>query len=318
MSQRLIHVAAGAIADGWGRVLVARRPQDTHQGGLWEFPGGKLEPGETVQAGLSRELEEELGIRVVTSQPLIRIRHDYGDRRVLLDVHRVSRFAGEPQGREGQPLAWLRPEQMVPKDFPAADRPIINALRLPALYLITGQDPRVAKRFLQRLNKALEAGIRLVQLRAHGLEMAAYAALAQAAYRLCEQAGARLILNRAHAGLHAVPCHGLHFPTRLLLQLEARPAGADLLLGASCHNREQLRHAERLGLDYALLSPVLPTATHPAARPLGWGQFAALVEEAALPVYALGGLAPRDLPRVTSLYGQGVAAIRGLWPRDEG
>jgi len=129
----LIHVMAGALEDRHGRILIARRPEGAHQGGLWEFPGGKLEPGETPQRGLERELAEELGIRVLASQPLIRVLHDYGDRRVLLDVRRVTSFAGVPVGREGQPLAWRHPEDMDPGDFPAADRPIITALRSPPL-----------------------------------------------------------------------------------------------------------------------------------------------------------------------------------------
>jgi 8-oxo-dGTP diphosphatase len=235
----------------------------------------------------------------------------------LLDVHRVSEYAGEPHGREGQPLAWLHPEEMTPADFPAADRPIINALRLPALYLITGENPLEVKRFLRRLEQALEAGIRIVQLRAHGLEVSQYRALAEAACGLCEQMGACLVLNRPAVDLPNLLGHGLHFSSRRLMELKERPADTHLLLGASCHNREQLQQAERLGFDYALLSPVLPTASHPDAKPLGWEQFADLVEEAGLPVYALGGLGPRDMPRVRSCYGQGIAAIRGLWPADD-
>lgn len=136
-----IHVVAAALQDAQGRVLIARRPLGVHQGGLWEFPGGKLEPGEMPLRGLARELEEELGIRVLASRPLIRVHHDYGDRRVLLDVHRVTGFAGEPVGREGQPLAWRHPEDLDPGCFPAADGPIISALRLPPLYFITSDDP---------------------------------------------------------------------------------------------------------------------------------------------------------------------------------
>ena len=132
MSPRQIHVMAGAIADADGRILVARRPDHVHQGGLWEFPGGKLEPGETPEQGLARELDEELGVTVQASRPLIRVHHDYGDRHILLDVRRVESYRGEPRGLDGQPLAWLHPDAMDPAGFPAADRPIINALRLPS------------------------------------------------------------------------------------------------------------------------------------------------------------------------------------------
>jgi 8-oxo-dGTP diphosphatase len=309
-----IHVAAGVVEDPQGRILVTRRPEAVHQGGLWEFPGGKLEPGETPVEGLARELREELGIRVLSSRPLIRVHHDYGDRRILLDVHRVTAFAGDPGGHEGQPMAWVHPDDMAPEIFPAADRPVISALRLPELYLITGEDPGVPDRFLDRLSRALSGGIRLVQLRAHALGNAEYADLAESAFRLCERHGARLLLNRAPSLVRDLPCHGLHLTASRLAELARRPLDGRRLVGASCHGADDLACAALLGLDYVLLSPVLATTSHPDARPLGWEGFARLVDAAALPVYALGGLGPPDLDQVFSTGGQGIAAIRGLWP----
>lgn len=314
MGQHPIHVTAGAIADADGRILVTRRPAHVHQGGLWEFPGGKLEPGETPEEGLARELEEELDIRVRTSRPLIRVHHDYGDRRVLLEVRRILAYTGTPRGREGQPLAWLSPEAMDPLTFPAADRPIITALRLPELLLITGPDPRDPASFLSRLEAALTGGIRLVQLRAHGLERHAYRRLTQDAFALSQAAGARLLLNRDPREVVGMPRHGLHLSTRALRSLEERPGRPGELVGASCHNAEELARAAAFGLDYALLSPVRPTASHRDATPLGWARFAELVDPVPLPVFALGGLGPKDRLEALRRGAQGIAAIRGLWP----
>jgi 8-oxo-dGTP diphosphatase len=313
-----IHVAAGAIEDAGGRVLVTRRPDHVHQGGLWEFPGGKLERGESASRGLARELHEELGIRVRETVPLIRIGHDYGDRRVVLDVRRVQRYDGSPHGREGQPLRWVHPIAMAPEDFPAADRPVINALRLPQLFLVTGADPRDEDVFLGRLAGALSAGVRMVQLRAHGVGADAYARLARGASLLCERFGASLLLNRDPRSVRELPCNGLHLTGARLSALDARPAGDWTWIGASCHDAGDLARAARLGLDYAFLSPVLPTVSHPQARALGWGRFAALVDEAPLPVYALGGLGPEDVGTAVLHGAQGIAAIRGLWPRRGG
>ena len=307
-----IHVAAGAITDGEGRVLITRRADHLHQGGLWEFPGGKLDPGEAPEQALRRELQEELGIRVLASRPLIRVHHDYGDRHVLLDVHRVTAFAGTPEGREGQPLSWVHPEAMDPAVFPAADRPIITALSLPPLYLITGEDARDRASFLARLERALAAGVRLVQLRAHGLAPADFALLAGQAFALCEHADARLLLNADPARAAGLPSHGVHLTSSRLWALHRRPTGF-AWVGASCHGAEDLARAAALGLDYALLSPVQATASHPQAKPLGWQRFAELVEPAGLPVYALGGLTPADLDQAIDRGAQGIAAIRGLW-----
>lgn len=314
VNRAVIHVMAGAIADTAGRILVAKRPEHVHQGGLWEFPGGKLQPDESPEQGLRRELNEELGIQVRTSQPLIRVYHDYGDRQVLLDVHRVDDYLGRPHGREGQPLDWLHPDAMEAAQFPAADRPIINALRLPSCLLVTGAGATRPDEFLRRLNRALENGVRLVQLRAHELSDQDYRSLAVRAHALCQQHRARVLLNR-HPDLVAdVVRHGIHLNSQHLTDLSARPGRPDELVGASCHNAADLRHAVKLGLDYALLSPVQPTATHPDAVALGWAGFARLVEPVSLPVYALGGLTLADLDTAFWHGAQGIAAIRGLWP----
>jgi 8-oxo-dGTP diphosphatase len=313
--QHRIHVAVGALLDAAGRVLVTRRPAEVHQGGLWEFPGGKLEPGEAARAALVRELREELGIEVRAARPLIRVHHDYGDRRVVLEVFLVSDFAGKPRGLEGQPLDWVAPAAMEVERFPAADKPIIDALRLPARYLITGADPADAPGFLRRLQTSLAAGIGLVQLRAHAVADVDYRGLAREAFALCEGAGAKLVLNRDPQLVADLPAHGLHLQAAALWGQPARPGGADLV-GASCHTAADLKRAAALGLDYALLGPVMPTATHPKAATLGWSGFAALADAAALPVYALGGLSENDLQRSFGHGAQGIAAISGFWRAD--
>jgi 8-oxo-dGTP diphosphatase len=197
--------------------------------------------------------------------------------------------------------------------FPAADRPIITALRLSDRMLITGPDPTRVNEFLERLAWALAAGVCLVQLRAPGLDAEAYRALAAAAAELCRRHGARMLVNPPVDTLEPPEGMGLHLSSRRLLAARERPPGGASLVGASCHNAEELGRAQSLGLDYALLSSVLPTASHPHAAPLGWEKFAELVDRAALPVYALGGMTPRHIATARQCGGQGIAAIGGLW-----
>ena len=309
-----IHVAAAAIIDSDGRVLISRRAEHQHQGGLWEFPGGKLEAGESASEALTRELREELGLRPLAFEPLIRIHHRYSDREVLLDFFRVTRYAGQPRGLEGQPLRWLRPEQMQASDFPAADRPVINALRLPERYLITGEAPADRSRFLERLRLALQNGLRLVQLRAHDLDDEAYGRLLPPVWDLCKAYDAVLVINRPQSCVSWLGrADGIHLSAAQLLRLETRPQGGGLI-GASCHDQVELARAADLRLDYALLSPVLPTASHPAAPALGWRTFGDWVESANLPVYALGGMQADLLAEARRAGGQGIAAIRAFWP----
>ena len=124
----LVTVAVGILIDDAGRVLVTRRAPDARQGGLWEFPSGKVEAEETLLEALARELKEELGVLVEATDALMALEHDYGDKQVRLDVHRVTRWSGEPRGLEGQPLAWQQPEQLQHWAFPAANRPILERL----------------------------------------------------------------------------------------------------------------------------------------------------------------------------------------------
>ncbi|MCU7914431.1 MAG: Nudix family hydrolase [Candidatus Thiodiazotropha sp. (ex Gloverina cf. vestifex)] len=309
-----IHVAAAAILDNLGRVLISKRADHLHQGGLWEFPGGKVEAGETLRQALARELKEELDILPLEFKPLIRIKHDYGDRQVLLDFFRVTRFEGDAKGMEGQPLRWLQPKEMLANLFPAADRPVITALQLPDRYLITGCEPTQPEDFLRRLDLALKNGLRLVQLRAHALDDAAYKHLLNAASPLCERYNAKLLVNRPSGCVRWLGmADGIHLTANQMMALAARPSGKGLI-GASCHNREELEQTSRLRLDYVFLSPVAPTATHPNTATLGWEKFSDWVENVNLPVYALGGMHPNMLGQASQAGAQGIAAIRSLWP----
>jgi 8-oxo-dGTP diphosphatase len=307
-----VYVVVAAIEGEARRLLLSRRPEDVHQGGLWEFPGGKREPGESIATALRRELTEELGIEPLSVRPLIKLRHEYPDKAVILDVWRVSAFEGRPRGLEGQPLCWVAPGALTDLPMPEADRPIVMALQLPDRMLITGEAPDQAA-FLARLEWALESGLRLVQLRSQRFQGADFLELADAALALCRAHGARLLLNADPDLLSSVPADGVHLSARRLAKIPARPLGPDLLVSAACHNAAELARAASLGLDFALLSPVLPTASHPQVAPLGWEGFRELVDEVPLPVYALGGMRTQDIEQAIDYGGQGIAAISSLW-----
>lgn len=308
-----IHVAVGVLRDGKGRLLLARRHLESHQGGLWEFPGGKVETGETAEEALRRELLEELGIRVSTSRPLIRISHDYGERRVVLDTWLVTEWQGEPRGREGQPLKWMELRAIDPETMPAADLPLLKALNLPSLYVITPPTLEDEGLFLSQLESTLELGAKLIQYRVFNLEPAPWRKLARKADAVCRERGARLLLNAVPETAVALGVQGLHLNTRQLMTLDSLEGLQGILVGASCHDERELKKAQALGVDFAVLSPVLPTASHPEAEPLGWEGFSRMVEELSIPVYSLGGMQPELLERAWREGAQGIAGITGLW-----
>ena len=309
-----VHVAAAVIRGTNGKILIARRADTQHQGGLWEFPGGKVEAGESVEAALGRELKEELGIVVEAARPLIKVQHDYPDKHVLLDVWEVSAFSGEPHGAEGQPLAWVSPRELADYAFPEANQPIVAAARLSDQYLIT-PDELEAPQLLRGIQKAVAGGIKLVQLRAPNGYDPKYRDLAVDATGLC--AGkAQLMLKGPLEWLGDFPSAGWHLTAAQLRKYapKGRPLAKDRWLAASCHNAEELALAEQMDVDFVTLSPVLPTLTHPDAQPLGWEQAQQLIASFGKPVFLLGGLGPDDRQQAWDIGAQGVAGIRAFWP----
>lgn len=295
--------------------MITRRPEHVHQGGLWEFPGGKVETGERCRQALDRELHEEVGIEVFSARPLIRLHYEYPDKSVLLDVWRVDKFAGDAHGRENQPLQWVLPENLSDYKFPQANLPIISAVRLPEIYSITPEPDADEPAFLASLTLALRSGIRLVQLRAHSLPLAAYVRLADKVRQLCHQYGACLILNAAPDLVAEVGADGVHLNSQRLMALSERPLEKKYWVAASCHSLEELRQAEAIDVDFVVLGPVAKTASHPGNPVLGWKNFHALTDQASIPVYALGGMSRDDCGRAFEQGAQGIAAIRSLWVR---
>ncbi|MDQ0011230.1 8-oxo-dGTP diphosphatase [Luteibacter jiangsuensis] len=307
-----MQVVAGVLVDDRGRVLIAQRPPGKHLAGLWEFPGGKLEPGESAGAALERELDEELGIAVDphSFEALIRVPWNYGAREMVLEAMVVRAWNGEPKALDAAAIAWHEPWAIDPAILAPADRPILAAARLPGHYPIT---PALATpdEAVDGLLAALDRGERLLQLRLPAQPVEVVRAVASRVLPHVRRFGAHLLLNRDIEGALSLGAGaGVHLGASQLRDLTERPLPPACIVGASCHDATELALASRLGCDFATLSPVLPTASHPDAEPLGWPRFAQLAEAASLPVYALGGLGPEDMAEARMHAGQGVSGIR--------
>ncbi|TLY52641.1 MAG: Nudix family hydrolase [Gammaproteobacteria bacterium] len=308
-----MHVVAGILSDAAGRVLVAQRPLGKHLAGSWEFPGGKVDPGETPQAALRRELHEELGVDVGALEPMIGVPWRYAQKSIFLDVYRVLDYAGEPHGRETQALRWCRAEELRALDMPPADRPVVAALRLPPYYAITPDPDDDEAAFLAHIDRALAGGIQLLQLRAKSLAQARLRTLASEVQERARRAGAQLLLNGDAALATEFGFDGVHVPASVLLQLHQRPVRLDRWFAASCHDARELAHAAKVGVDFAVLGPVQATSTHPNAPVLGRQRFSELAAQAPFPVYALGGLARSDLAAAVAAGAQGIAGISAFF-----
>lgn len=321
----MIDVIAGVITDAGGRVLLARRTEGRDLAGFWEFPGGKREPGETAEAALVRELAEELGIEVDVGAPLIAVPQAYPDKRLRLDVRHIRGWRGTPRGHEGQALAWVPPAKLPGYAMPSADRPVVAALLRPDRYVVTppcGDDEadwlRSLQRVLQQDTSPLweplqRRALPLVQLRSPGTDNRRWAAICSKAVAACRDANVQTLVNGDIAMARDLGT-GVHLQARQLAGLSGRPLPAEMPVAASCHTLDDLRAAETLGCDFAVLGPVRETTSHPGRAGIGWDGFAALREHVSLPIYAIGGLSPEDLADARNHGAQGIAAIRSLWP----
>ena len=297
-----VHIAAGALRNGRGEVLLCQRPAHKIYPGEWEFPGGKVEAGESAEAALARELHEELGITVGQARPLIRLRYEYPELAVDLDTWLVTAWQGEPRSNEHPASAWVIPDEMPRWKLLAADQPIVRALRLPAQLVFTPPQFEASMACLRWPDA-------LLRLRLPGVGDAAYRAMARA---LCD-GGERVLLDRDPADVARFGAAGFHATATALRALAARPVGPEAWFGASCHDASDLARALALDADYAVLGPVKPTPTHPDAPLLGWEGFERLARGAGLPVYAIGGVGPDDLEQAWRHGAQGVAGISAYW-----
>jgi len=307
----VIRVAAGVIRDRDGNILLGQRPAGKHLAGAWEFPGGKCDPGESPGDALVRELDEELGVQVESAAPLMMLTHSYPEKTVQLILLEVGTYRGQLHGREGQALRWLAPDALDSVEMPAADRPIVKALSIDPRYAITPDPAEVGgpDGLLEWVTGALAAGNRLVQLRAHSLDQASLVDLGQHLGPLVRRFGGRWLLNGSPELALELDADGVHLSGAALAACRKRPLPESRLVITSCHDPTELVHAGRIGADLACLSPVRCTPSHPTAVPLGWDGFEKLVQQAPLPVFALGGVVPDDL-RLARCHGAfGVAGI---------
>lgn len=308
---KIVEVAAAVLQRSDGTFLLAQRPPGKIWAGYWEFPGGKVEAGELARDALVRELHEELGIAVVTAYPWITRVFIYPHATVRLNFFRVTEWSGEMHPHEGQQFSWQRATEVAVAPVLPANSPVLRALELPSLYAISNAAELGVEEFMRRLSVALRNGLRLLQLREKNLPREALRELALRVVALAHASGAKVLLNGDVALAQEVGADGVQLTAAQLVACAERPA-VDWC-SASCHSAEELRLAEKLGCDFAVLSPVLPTQSHPGAPHLGWESFAAIAAGSSIPVYALGGLKHGDMHTAWQHGAQGIALLRQAW-----
>ena len=296
--------------------LLASRPEGKGWAGWWEFPGGKIEANERPEHALSRELKEELGIKPTTVQQWITRRFDYpathdsAAKMVNLHFYFVDAWEGELRAHEGQLLSWQSPQNVTVSPILPANVPIMKALALPPVYVITNLAEMGEQAFFAGLESQLQRGLRLIQVREKQLAKDQMMTFAKQVIMLARTYDAKVLISENIALARQLGADGAHLPSQSLLMLKTKPEG--MIVAASTHNAIELAHAQALDLNFVVLSPVKSTLSHPEANPLGWQKFAKLAENSTLPIYALGGMALSDLPLALSSGARGVAFQRSV------
>ena len=306
-----VEVAAAVIQRDDGSFLLGQRPPGKVYAGYWEFPGGKVEPGELPLAALRRELHEELGIEVDRAYPWLNRDYDYVHAAVRLRFFRVVKWSGTLHGRESQRFAWQHPGAIDVSPLLPANAPILKALSLPPLYGISNMADVGERGFLHGLERALAGGLSLLQVREKQLPPDELVAFTARVLEAARSRRARVLVNGEPRLAQRAGAHGVHLSASELLGLKERP-GLDLV-GASCHDARELARAAALPVDFVVLGPVLATPSHPGVPTLGWERFAALIRDYPLPVYALGGLRRADLETAWDAGAHGISMMRGAW-----
>ena len=310
MTQRITEVAVAIFIKADGSFLLSSRPQGKPYSGYWEFPGGKIEPGESVLQAMQRELMEELNVAITNATPWFTFMMVYTHATVRLHCWRVRGWQGEMQAMEGQQFAWQRLGSITVAPTLPGCAPILKALALPGIYAITNAAEIGADAYLQRLEHALENGLRLIQIREKQMPTDARGRFAKQVVTRAHAFGAKVLLNSDIEMARVIGADGVHLTSVGLSHCTNRPDFE--LVAASTHARADIERAAALKLDFVVLGPVNATLSHPGAMPLGWGRFAKLVESTPLPVYALGGLLFGDLVDAMTHGAHGVAVQRGL------
>ncbi|MEM9101153.1 MAG: Nudix family hydrolase [Pseudomonadota bacterium] len=313
LDKQNVHVCVG-ILKREQQIFIAQRQSKSDFSGFWEFPGGKLEIGETPLQCLRREMSEEVGIDVKSVTPLIQIKHQYTHKKVLLDVYTINDFIGDPIGAEGQHVRWVEQDELHQYQFPDANISIISACQLPSLYRITPNLSTVTE-FRELLKKsALQSGD-WIQLRCPELPFKDFVALASEILPICRDHQHKLLLNSELKILDYLEVDGLHLSQSNLHKVHGSLKEQSLYtwIGASCHDLQEVRFAEQQGVDFITISPVSITTSHPETIPLGWQSFSELVKETHLPVFALGGVSPKEVYVAKECGAQGVAGISSFW-----
>jgi 8-oxo-dGTP diphosphatase len=303
---KTIRAVVGVLRDKNQAILIAQRRTTQFMGGFWELPGGKIETGESPEQALSRELNEELNIKVERSSLHQTMVHQYDDRIVQLSIYNIDKYQNIPKSAEGQILSWVKITALNTYQLLPTMQAFIDSITLPNKYWITPSSDHQSAEWMEKFEQKLTSGISLIQLRS---KTALNAVFITKLYNKCKHNNIKLLLNTIDKTFDETDNNGWHLTTNEMLQLDKRPCAENKLLGVSTHNLAEALKAQAIGANFVVVSPVQATQTHPDTTPLGWENAEQVVDKLNIPVYFLGGMGEQDLDKTRKLGAQGIAGV---------
>lgn len=312
-AKKITCVAAGILINSAGQFLLGSRPIGKPYAGYWEFPGGKLEQGESAQEALIRELNEEMGIQVKQASPWLTLRFNYPHADVELRFFKVTAWDGTLHGHEGQELAWQSIGQINVSPILPANGPILRSLALPTQINISNVAELGIALFLARLETEWANEAAWVLIREPQLSSIEYANLVKSVQQIARPHGGKIIIHRDIELARQLEIDCVHLASAQLSAMTERPQGMDWV-SASTHNLADLQHVDRLGLDFAFLGHVNESQTHPNEAPLGWNGLETLCQYGwRFPILAIGGQNSATLATAQHYGAHGIAVLRAAW-----
>ena len=305
-----IEASVGIIFNESFQLLMAERPQSKTWSGWWEFPGGKIESGETPLEALKRELKEEIGISVIDAEKWIVRKYAYEDYEVILHFYKVTQWSGNIEAKEEQKISWVLPDNNVVSPILPANDLIFKAISLPDIYAITNAY-EYSGNFLNKVEQQLNNGLGLIQIREKAISKNAFIELTKEIIQMAGNFDAKVMINSDINLAYKLNADGVHLNSSLLHRLSEIPK--DLIVSASCHSARDIEKAMTMDVSFVVLSPVQKTQSHPNTTPIGWDSFSKITQNYSIPIYALGGMKQNDIENAFNAGAIGIASQRAIW-----
>ncbi len=303
---KIIKAVVGVLRNESGQILIAKRQDHQFMAGFWELPGGKIEGDETTGQTITRELNEELGIKINALSLHQTMQYTYADRAVELWIYNIDQYQNTPSGLEGQKIAWSSIQDLNNYQLLPTMKAFIDSITLPNKYWITPSSDHQSKAWIEKFDEKITQDISLIQLRSK-VELDSH--FIKDLNSKCQQNRVKLLLNIPNKTFDKTCCDGWHITTSEMLNLKQRPCADDKLLGVSTHDLNEALNAQAIGADFVVISPVQATQTHPDTVPIGWDAAQEVVNKLNIPVYFLGGMGLEDLDKALEIGAQGIAGV---------